>query len=443
MSTSIARQPALLETPEPEESAEARAAEPRWGPVKRLLFRFAFVYLVLYNIPVFLDFIPFVSQKYQAMWNALVPWFAQHVFHVEAAGEPNGSGDTTWNYVQVAYFALLAAMAAAVWTVLDKKRPHYARLYEWLRIYVRFSLAFVMLGYGVAKVINTQFPDPTLSRLLQPFGNASPMGLLWTFMGASDAYTIFGGAAEMLGGLLLTVRRTTLLGALVSIGVMTNIVMLNFCYDVPVKLFSSHLLLMAVFLAAHDWRRLANLLLLNRPVEPVAERPLFARRRLDRGALVFRTLFVTLGTGFLLYQGWQANKVYGDKAPKPPLYGAWNVEELETDGRVRPPLITDGSRWRWVVVDYPGFISIEPMVEKRQAYRLELDSARHTLTLTKPRDPRWKSVLAYREPQPGVLLLSGTFDGQKVRARLRRSTASDFLLVNRGFHWINETPYNR
>jgi hypothetical protein len=33
-------------------------------------------------------------------------------------------------------------------------------------------------------------------------------------------------------------------------------------------------------------------------------------------------------------------------------------------------------------------------------------------------------------------------DGQKVRARLHRQDAS-FLLVNRGFHWINEYPFNR
>lgn len=448
MATPIVRQPAvLLETPEPEERTEAQAAEPRWGPVKRVLFRFTFVYLVLYNLPVFLELFPFtirfVDQPYQELWNALVPWLGRHLFHVDITVQPNGSGDTTYNYVQVVGFALLAAMAAAVWTVLDRKRASYRRLYEWLRIYVRFSLAFILLGYGVAKVINTQFPAPFLSRLLQPFGEASPMGLLWTFMGTSSAYTIFGGAAEMLGGLLLTVRRTTLLGALVSIGVMTNVVMLNFCYDVPVKLFSMHLLLMAIFLAAHDWRRLANLFLLNRPVTPVAERPLFARQGLDRGALVLRTLLVTGITGYSLFQGWQMSKQYGDLAPKPPLYGVWNVEEFETDGRVRPPLLTDESRWRRVVFDFPGFIGIEPMVESRKAYRLELDSVRHKLTLSKGRDPKWKSILSYQQPKPEILLLSGTYEGQKVRARLHRTDSSKFLLTSRGFHWINEYPYNR
>src|SRR5437899_11151387 len=101
-----------------------------------------------------------------------------------------------------------------------------------------------------------QFPPPALDRLVQPFGDASPMGLAWTFVGASPAYEIFTGTGELLGGLLLTMQRTTLLGALVAAGVMAHVVALNFCYDVPVKLFSSHLLALALWLMIPDARRL-------------------------------------------------------------------------------------------------------------------------------------------------------------------------------------------
>jgi uncharacterized membrane protein YphA (DoxX/SURF4 family) len=116
---------------------------------------------------------------------------------------------------------------------------------HWLRVYVRYVLAAAMLGYGMAKVFKSQFPAISDMRLMQPYGDSSPMALLWNFMGFSTAYTIFVGAAEVLGGLLLLFRRTATLGALVVIAVMSNIVMLNFCYDVPVKLYSVHLWLMA------------------------------------------------------------------------------------------------------------------------------------------------------------------------------------------------------
>lgn len=94
------------------------------------------------------------------------------------------------------------------------------------------------------------------------------MRLLWTFMGFSRAYCIFAGAAECLGGALLFFRRTTLLGAVLLLGVLGNVVLLNFCYDVPVKLFSTFLLFLAAYLAWPDARRLADFFLLNKLIEP-------------------------------------------------------------------------------------------------------------------------------------------------------------------------------
>ncbi len=95
--------------------------------------------------------------------------------------------------------------------------------------------------------------------------------------------------------------------------------MLNFSYDVPVKLYSSHLLLMAFFLAAHDLRRLANVLVLNRTAEPAVERPLFERKWLSQGALALRTVFVLYITGTALYTSYDARKTYGVAGPKAPL----------------------------------------------------------------------------------------------------------------------------
>jgi hypothetical protein len=421
-----------------------------WGPAKRVLFRFLFAYLVLYILPFPLDLTPYdeaavgkIVQPYRDLWDALVPWVGQHVFGVEITVRPNGSGDTTYNYVQVFCFLVLAAAAAAAWTALDRRRPGYPRLYEWLRVYVRFDLATTMIAYGAVKVIKSQFPNPSLDRLVQPFGDASPMGLLWTFMGASASYNVFSGAGEMLGGLLLTARRTTLLGALVCLGVLGNVVLLNFSYDVPVKLFSCHLLAMAVFLAAPDLRRLANFFLLNRPVGPAQLAPLLRRKWLHRAALVLRTVAVLAFVGLALAKAQEVRKTYGDLRPRPPLYGIWNVEEFTIDGEVRPPVVTDPTRWRRVIFDYPQVLAVQLMSDSRQRYLLKLDADEHTLALSRRDDPDWKAMLTFSEPGPGRLVLEGTFQGRAVRAQLRRSDESEFLLVNRGFHWINEYPFNR
>ena len=224
---------------------------------------------------------------------------------------------------------------------------------------------------------------------------------------------------------------------------MLNVVMLNFSYDVPVKIYSTHLFLTAVVLALPDLRRLANLFLFNRQVEPVPERPLFQRRWLDRSALGLRTVFVVFVTATSLYQSHQARTLYGDAAPKSPLYGVWTVEQIETDGQVRPALITDATRWRRVIFEYPGRMAIQSMDDSRARYSLDPKAGANVLAMSKRSDPKWSSRVSYRETSPGVMVLQGTFDGQKIRAVLRKTEVDDFLLVNRGFHWINEVPFNR
>ena len=420
---------------------------PVWSPLKRLLFRFACSYLVLYSFPFPMYYLPYAELAlgwYFTLMNKLTMWVGQQVFGVTMNVVPTGSGDTAYNYVHVFCVLAIAMAATLVWSLLDRRRRNYARLYEWLRVYVRFVLAAAMIGYGTAKAIPSQFPSPAFDRLMQPYGDSSPMGLLWTFMGASAAYTIFTGLGEMAGGLLLVFRRTALLGALVCIGIMSNVVMLNFSYDVPVKLYSTHLLLLAVFIAAHDLRRLANVLVLNRPAEPAEDRPLFQRKWLLYGSKALALLFI----GFLTYTGLQGaatqRRTYSEaEAAKSPLYGLWNVEEMMVDGKVRPPLVTDRDRWRRAMFTGGNRMSFQLMSDSRARYNVAIDPIKKTLAFTKRDDPSWKSTLTYSQPQPKLLVMQGTFDGHQVRARLRQGEIPKFLLMTRGFHWINERPFNR
>jgi hypothetical protein len=421
--------------------------KPEWGAGKRLLFRFLFSYLFLFIFPFPLMYIPkagLVLGPIFELWEKGILWIGRLVFGYEVTPHPTGSGDTAHDWADFLFRLLLAVAVTLVWSLLDRKRPNYVRLHELLRVYVRYSLATAMLSYGMYKVIPSQFPAPSVDRLLQPLGDSSPMGLLWTFMGASAAYSIFTGAAEMLGGLLLVTRRTTLLGALVCIGVMSNVVMLNFAYDVPVKLYSAHLLFLAFFLAAPDLRRLADALVLNRPAEPSAIGPLFRRKWLDRGAVALRTVLI----GLFIWQGLkgasQNSALYTQEArAKTPLRGIWSVDELTIDGQVRPPLVTDEQRWQKVVFDNPGQMGIFHMNDFRDRYNVEVDTAKKAFVMTERFNPDRKTTVAYHQPAPDRLTLQGTFDGKKIRALMHRTEPPKFLLLTRGFHWVNEVPYNR
>ncbi len=266
------------------------------------------------------------------MWTVTVPVFGRWL-GVEAVRRPNGSGDTMFHWVQILVMLILAVIAAGVWSVLDRRRTEYARLYLGLRVGARLMLGMTLISYGAAKVIQSQFPPPWLFRLDQPLGEFSPMGLLWTFMGASRAYNVVTGLAEMIPGILLFFPRTTLAGALMAAGVMVNVVALNFCYDVPVKQFSVHLLALALFIAAHDARRLVGFFLSEDATPP----PAFPHPRFQRFAFWLKWAGLVGATATALIATHRQVAERDNYEPLPALRGMWEVREYSAAERHSRP----------------------------------------------------------------------------------------------------------
>ncbi len=443
----------LAPAPSPPEPAAPTASEPTpkpWGLARRIAFRVAFAYLVLYSLPSPVDNLPgmdFLTEAFDTVWHAVVPWVGKHVLHLatDITVFANGSGDTTYNYVQLPVLLAVSVGVAAVWSVVDRRRLQYVKAHDALRVFLRYTLAISMLSYGLAKVFKSQFPFPGPERLVEPLGEFSPMGLLWTFMGYSKGYNIFTGGAEMLGGFLLLARRTTTLGALVVIAVMVNVVALNFFYDVPVKIYSSHLVLMAVFLLLPDVRRLLNVLLLNRPTEPRLFGTPFAFSQRERWGLVALkgVFFACFAWGFYDSRMSFMSR-YSDDSPKPALYGLYEIESFTRDGQVVPPLLGDGTRWRYLAVNRYSRVTLRMMDDSLKRFGLHHDEFKLTATLTEAGGPAAKtSVLAYSRPDAEHLVLTGTFQDAAVEVRLKKVDPSKHLLVNRGFNWIQEYPFNR
>jgi hypothetical protein len=400
-----------------------------WPGLQRILFRFVFCYLALYAIPI-------------KPWSALIPWIAIHIFHLSGQATTyfvTGSGDTTLAYIENLFFAVTAAFATIVWTLIDRKRPDYRVLHSWLRLFIRYTLAGVMFSYGFAKIVPIQFQPPRLDALIEPYGDFSPMGVLWRFMGVSAAYTVFAGAAETAGGALLLFRRTTALGALVCFAVLANVVALNFCYDVPVKLYSSNLLLMSLFLLAPDLPRLFKLFVLNRPVPPVdLSAPAFQRRPLQVAAIALKCLVIgALLVGHTI-SGWQTYQQIYVYRQRPPLYGLYDVEQFTRNGRDAPPLATDADRWKKVIFDNFSTASFRMMDDSSTHFGAIYGPARNSVTLS-PGGYQF----TYSRPDPDHVLLEGSAGSDRLSVRLRRVDTSKFRLLSRGFHWINEYPFNR
>ncbi len=405
----------------------------RW--VRGFGARFAVLYIALYCVATS-ALLPFREE----LQTPLVSWVGQGVFGVDAAPQQTGSGDTTFHYVQALSLAGLALAGTFAWSLAVRRPTIDPRVLGWFRLLVRCTLMFSMIVYGSLKVINVQFGTLPLSRVVQPLGELSPMGLLWAFMGYSEPYTVFTGLVELVGGLLLLNRRTTLLGALICSVAMSQVLMLNLSYDVPVKLSSAHLLALALVLILPELPQLLNFFVLNRPVAPAVFQP--PSNAESRPRTVMRLVGALLVIGFTLATlgwGWSIRADEQRNLPPPALYGIWEVERFSVDGTDQPPLLGDTSRWRRLVIDGYGMGSVQLMNDELQGYRMTIDEAEQRITLDSYRGDR-SVVVLYEQPNAGRMEVQVIGQGQPILVSLRRQ---EVPLFDRGFHWISEAPYNQ
>jgi uncharacterized membrane protein YphA (DoxX/SURF4 family) len=390
----------------------------RWTPATRIAFRFCFLYFGLYVVTtqmlhgiVVIPNRGFPPLETLPPFRNVIQWTALHAFGVTQTIviTGSGSGDKIANWVAAFVLIVVAATGSAVWSAVDRKRGAYPSLDRWFRVFMRFALGSTMLSYAMVKIFPLQMPYPSLTRLLEPFGNFSPMGVLWYSVGASPGWERFAGCMELAAAVLLFVPWLSRLGAIVCVADAVQIFTLNMTYDVPVKLFSFHLILMSLFLLAPDMKMLVEAVVRRRPGHPA----------LIAAQLAFAVYFISI-SAYSAQTGWHS---FGGGAPKPPFYGIWNVDRMFVDGIERSPLVTDYGRVRRVVIQNGTALSLQRMDETFSGYPVK------TFTL--------------HRIDPDHLTVTGSLDGHTVDMRTSLVDRSRLLLVSRGFNWIQEYPFNR
>ena len=381
-------------------------------------------------------YLPLTVDVLSALMDPINGWTAEYLLGLEGVvrNAPNGSGDTLYNWVHEVTLLGLAVVVGSILTAAWRSERGKRRWYAWLLVLVTVYIASCMLLYGFAKVFPRQFGQPSLLSLYENYGQSSPMRLLWTFMSYSRPYTFFTGILEVAAGILLIPRYTRTLGALLTLGIMANVLMLNLSYDVPVKIFSAQLVMLTLFLIYADRKRLLQFLR-NHPVAPRTFPALTnserANRILSRGKYVLLVVIcgLTIFTNTRSLPGHERS----------PLYGIYNVKSMTEQ---RPDESSSRPRWQRLIFEVPEMMVVGMPDGSNRSFRCTIDAAKRSLIVHRRDEPDAIYMnLNYRKTEDG-LLLTGTSYTRDVRIETEPVDLMSFG-INRGFNWVNETPYNR
>lgn len=399
-----------------------------WTGAQRIGFRFISLF---FGQLIFVDTIgrilPFVSQFLH--W--LVPLISKTLGIVpyDIVTFENGSGDTTYNWILVLIILILAIIGSVIWGVFSTKNTNYDRLNYWFMVALRFYVATVLINYGMIKIWKMQFPYPSPYRLMQNYGESSPMGLAWTFLGFSKGYNIFMGVAELLAALLFW-RRTVTIGAIITLMTTANVMAINYFYDVPVKIFSTTLFLTTSYILFFNLKDLFLFFFTQNPVTLKVQKAYrFSKKYLNvalvsvKYLIIFFSLFVT---------AYFTNSAYNQdfNTPKHALFGYYEKSFSSNDST---------NSWSKINFVYNDLLRAYNSNGTTQTFSVEIDSLKSQIKLTDVVSN--DSIYQYSYKMHLDTLGLTEISKNKELIFLRKNT-STFRLMTRGFHWINEKPYN-
>jgi hypothetical protein len=247
-----------------------------------------------------------------------------------------------------------------------------------IRSVATYYLAWILLKYGFDKVFKCQFYLPEPNILFTRVGDLDKDILFWSTMGSSHSYSIFMGLLEIIPGILVLFRKTRNLGVLIAIGVFIQVVVINYSFDISVKLFSSFLLLITIFLfypiSFKFWQLMSNQ---TDKINPSVDQNNYLRLPF-KFARILKLVFVVFIILETLLPYYSAQNFNDDNFKRPILHGAYKMEySLIGKDRVQE----SDNPLKYIFIHRDGYLIFQNKEQQMQDYKLEVNPKEQNLTI--------------------------------------------------------------
>lgn len=308
--------------------------------------------------------------------------------------------DTYGTYL-VAFFSLFlgALISPLVGWICRKLKTTSTDL---LKTVLASVLFFFLFSYGWNKVVKLQFYQPEPNIVYTPFGFLSKDIAYWSVVGSSYSYTVALGYVELLAALLLIFKRTQFLASLLCIAVFGQVVLVNFSFDISVKLLSISLLVFSCVYSAmfqNQWKAIFGYNVLMIRTIP------------DRRKQIVKRIFIVLVLAEVCLPSLLARQFNDDNSARLAHHGAYKVIGSK---KVKRLFI---HRQKYLVLQ----LSDDRMVD----YELNTTDKNRYIT-------KYRSVQCLWRKGAGELVLQkDTFD-------LKPIAYKELPLLKSDFHWFSD-----
>jgi hypothetical protein len=195
-----------------------------------------------------------------------------------------------------------------------------------------------------------------------------------------------------------------------------------------------------------DVKRLSNLFFFNRVVSPETNvtLPFYNGIETKRYCHIMKwstIMFILGANAAMFYSGSQQQKEFDQNQKRyGPVVGEFEVETFILNGKVIPPGQLDTQRWKKILLK-ERTVDIQYMDGASGPWHCNREATGskmilHSLDL-------WSTGIFSMNASGAILVLEGNLNQDSIKINLHKVGENQFLLVSRGFNWVNDYPFNR
>ena len=128
------------------------------------------------------------------------------------------------------------------------------------------------------------------------------------------------------------------------------------------------------------------------------------------------------------------NNFNDDKAARPYLHGAYEVETFKRNGVAIPPLLTDASRIKRIFIHRKSYFITQSMTDEMSDFRLTYDLPNQKLILTDYNNSKMVFDFNYSESD-SILRLRSIIYADTIEIIAKQIDLSRLPLMQDDFHW--------
>lgn len=295
--------------------------------MKAILTNVVGIWILLFAafLPFTYRFFPQLGIELTNSFASISEWIVKDVFGASIYASPETS-DSAAQFAQ----AFLLLIIAALLTLVLKKQKRFSEIQvgQFLHTSAAYILAFFLLKYGVDKLFQFQFYAPEPNTLFTPLGMLSKDILFWSSMGTSSSYNTFMGLSEVIPALLLLHHRTRLLGGLIALGVLVNVLMINFSFDITVKLLSTFLVIASLYVVSPFIKSLYSFFILHSESSVKPEKHLVISPKVQ---IIVKSTVLILLFAEVLFSYARIGSFNGREMEKIAHFGSYEVMQIDAD----------------------------------------------------------------------------------------------------------------